>query len=56
MRNKNPWQYVHTTWPKRTSPIQKISAKGKGLRVDNQPLFITNQKEKLETHTREPSL
>ena len=67
--NKSPWGIkthgkhvlwlfcrMHTTWPKRTSPIQKTSTKGKGLRVDNQPLFITNQKEKLETHTREPSL
>ena len=28
----------------------------RGLKVGNQPLFIPNQKEQLDTHTREPSL
>ena len=66
--NKSPWGIktygkhvlwlfcrMHTTWPKRTSPVQKTLEEGKELRVDNQPLFITNQKEQLKTYTREPS-
>ena len=66
--NKSPWGIkthgkhvlwlfcrMHTSWPKRTSPVQKTLEEGKELRVDNQPLFITNQKEQLKTYTREPS-
>ena len=35
---------------------KKTPAGGKGLRVGNQLLIIPNQKEQLETHTRELSL
>ena len=30
--------------PMHASPMQKTPARGKGLRVDKQPLFIPNQK------------
>ena len=39
-----------------SKPKQKTPTGGKGLRVGNQLLIIPNQKEQLETHTRELSL
>ena len=55
--NKSPWQNVHTTQPKGTSPCEQAQAKntagGKRLRVGKHPLFIPNQK---GTHTKELSL
>ena len=50
--NKSPWQHVHTTQPKGTSPCEQAQAKNTSMRqkrVGKQPLFIPNRKEQLWT-------
>ena len=44
----SPKGQAHVSQPK----PKKTPVGGKGLRVGNQPLFILDEKEQLETHTR----
>ena len=43
---------AQTNQPMYASPTEKTPARGKGLRVDNQPLFIPNQEATRDLYKR----